>query len=612
MTEAAGARAWCPTPEGAPIGAPPGPLARPLVRAAAGLDLLGLAAILHHAPAERRARLMLLGAPLLVALLALAARPGAGLALARRLGSRALVGAGAGLVAALALLGAPALALTVAPFAALGLADEAVRRPRRTAVALAGLALLVGLSVRVGLTLAVPYPLVEPDTAGYLAGPDAWLAGAAPRWAIDSIRTPTFPGFVTGALALTGSYPGVALATHALALLVAAGAAGVVLRRAGPLPAALVLGALWAAPRAALLEHTLMSEALHGLCLTAFVVLLAGAVRRGAPAAPATCVALGLATAAVALARPNSLATVALAPAALAFSGRRGAAAFVAAAAVVPLLAWCTHNALRLGFFGLTTFSGGSLFGVVGHNLDLDRGPPHAQVRAEMRAALEAHNARRPPHDPDVIWLMYAPEGPIRTSATLAALDAPARDRVLVDLAREALLRAPGALVRRTAAQSLRFSLAEPAALPAWDALQARVRPGEATHGYAWASPAFVDPPWARALDGLPSEQVYTTLAWLPARVVARVVPFHVTEQPLLFVAFLVLGWRHRRWRALLWPVALLGLSQAALCAVFSYPESRFRLQTVPLTVIPLALLLGARLRVLMPAQAPEAQPSPV
>lgn len=620
MTGGARARTSSPGASGAPIGAPPEARARALVRAAAGLDLLGLIAILHHTPAERRVSLALLGAPLLAGLLGLAARPGAGLAFARRLGPRTLVGAGAVVGAVLAALGAPALALTVAPFAALGLAVEAARRPGRTAVALAGIALLVGLSVRAGLTLALPRPLVEPDTAGYLAGPDAWLTGLAARWEISSIRTPTFPGFVTAALALTGSYPGVALATHALALLAAGTAAWTVRRQAGPLPAALVLGALWAAPRAAHLEHILMCEAVHGFALTAFVVLLAAvtcsrsASAGGDEAAPATstALALGLAAAALTLARPNSMAAVLVGPVALLARGRARPAALAALGGAGPLLAWCLHNWLVLGVFGLTTFSGSLLFGSNGHKIDLDRAEPHDAIRAELRSSLEEHNRRRPPHDPDLNWLLFSPDGPLGRSPTFQALPPREQDRVLLELGREGLLRDPWAFMRRTATQLLGFCLAEPAALPTWAELLARVRPGEAAHGYAWATPAFANPPWARALDGLPSEQVYDALAWLPARVVARVVPFHVTEQPLLLVAFLVLGWRHRRWRALLWPVALLGLSQVLLCAVFSYPESRFRLQTVPLTVIPLALLLGARLRGVLPAQAAAGQPSPV
>ena len=135
-----------------------------------------------------------------------------------------------------------------------------------------------------------------------------------------------------------------------------------VARRFGPAAAIATAVALLLYPGYVLLFHTLSSDALFAAAFALFAVLLARALERPSAGRAA---ALGAGIAALALVRPVAqvLLLFALVPllAAPTWRGRlRGTAAF-ALAALVPVLAWSGHNAVRGDDFTLSRGGGATL-----------------------------------------------------------------------------------------------------------------------------------------------------------------------------------------------------------------------------------------------------------
>lgn len=451
---------------------------------------------------------------------------------------------------------------------------------------------VVGLAaiMRVGFVLALPRPFWTPDSPLYLYGVENWVSSGG-ELVLGPIRTPTFPLLVLAVLTPTRSYLAFVVFQHLLGFGVSLWAALQIKHRLGDLPGWLTFVALGLSPHLILYEHTLMSETTYVLTVTVASVLALCFLDNEPAPGWTTALGLGLSAALAVLARPTGLPLVPLfAVAALLRRWRLGALVALAVGLAAPLGAWMLYNSQRHGVAGLTNFGGFSLFGVAGHRLDMDS-PLHAALKSEMRPAIERHNRRRPTWNPDIDWIMYSSEGPLAGSRLLNALPAREQDRVIEELAKEAVRAHPWLFLQRSGYQVWRYAL-ESTAFQPW--LFDRVLSGDILRENSLPGVrAMADTPAMRAIERLPRRAIYDAAVKLPSDVLTSL-PLHLFEHlgTLLVVGFLGLSGRHR---LMILGLALFGLSQVVLVCTLNRPLGRYYLQALPTTVLGVAVVIGRR-----------------
>jgi hypothetical protein len=209
-------------------------------------------------------------------------------------------------------------------------------------------------------------------------------------------RTPLAPLVIGGLLELGGVLAEVLMAVlYALSVL----AWCAVARRLGTPAAVLTAVGLLLYPGYAMLFHRLSTDALFaaGFAFTALVI--ARAMERPSPGRYA---ALGGTVAALVFVRPSSQALLALGLVPLLAAGRArdrfARAAVFAAAAVLPLLAWSAHNALRFDDFTVARGGGATVPFFRAFTRDRIVSPANGPASRELARAVESDILNREPY----------------------------------------------------------------------------------------------------------------------------------------------------------------------------------------------------------------------
>jgi hypothetical protein len=169
--------------------------------------------------------------------------------------------------------------------------------------------------------------------------------------------------------------------------------------RIGAVPGLALAGLVLAYPSYVLLFHGLASDALYAAAFTLGALLTARMIDRPDPGRVA---AVGAVVALLVLIRPVSQVLIVLAPLLLLFPltlrRRAGTLALFAAAAVVPLVAWAGHNALRADDFAVVRGSGVTL--PLFRALVVDRivDPENGEATRELARAVQDDLLAREPY----------------------------------------------------------------------------------------------------------------------------------------------------------------------------------------------------------------------
>ncbi len=250
----------------------------------------------------------------------------------------------------------------------------------------------VGLRI---LAFLAEKPLYLSDSLGYIAfGKDLLrfdLAGDTGQ------RTPVYPLF----MALFGYQDRwIVLAQMLLGLVVTALLFFTALNLTRRAPLAFLAGIAYGwSPNQVAAENTLLTEALSVFLMVAAVALYAKAAQERR-AGPWPWLALGSVAALGALARPLLLVLpVILVLAVWAGGHGRRAVALVALAGLGPILAWSLFNYARLGYFGVSTITGGSLTNHTGAYIE-DASDRYDVIKRIYIADRDSHLGR----NINVIW----------------------------------------------------------------------------------------------------------------------------------------------------------------------------------------------------------------
>lgn len=488
---------------------------------------------------------------------------------------------------------------------------------RRPAAAFAAV-LVTGALLRCAFTLALPTPIWSPDSWGWVRLAFQLLDGSGLGWeAATGVpaghmhglgRPPHVAAVMLGSLWAGGNELLFVVFMHLVGLVTAWWVSLELRRRLGDLAGWQACAALALSPELLHYEHSVLSESLLValMCVTLALLLR---VRRGEDATWSDAVALGVTSGALATVRSVATLTPAVVVlAAIAARWPRRRVAALAASGAAPMLVVASIHLAADGSFGLSSplYRSYVWFSVTAHQLDLDA-PLHAPIKAEMRGALTSHDARRPPWDPDVEWILFGADGPLQGSATLTALPLAERSRVLNELAWEGLSRDVAGFVRRAAYQvGVNYLLAPPwwsdAYFPPWHDLVTRWSP--------WAAL----PPRFERLRAAPAplghlrgertyrwvEEVVRLLNGGVGSTLYGTQPFSAYKSPWLALGLLLVIWRRPALRSCRVPalaVAATGALMIAItCAVHS-PFPRYRLPMYPVGVLLAALALADRPR---------------
>lgn len=488
---------------------------------------------------------------------------------------------------------------------------------RRRPGAAFAIVLALGLVIRLGLSLSLPRPLWTPDSLTYIQSVYSYLDGGPLRlgagadgtqeaWRLH--RPPLFPALALLGLGLGQGHLGLVLIGHAVGLLTAWWVGRRLSASLGTLAGWQACAALALAPELMFYEHSLMSEASFVSCLAIASALML-ILRRGSPRTSGEIFALGAWTSLTAVARPSALAAPLAVGVTAYLTGWRGRSLLVLAGGVAtPLLLSSLHTRALYGEWSLSPPGQQPLvlFAVTGHQLDLDS-PLHAQIKAEMRPAIERHNRRRPSWDPETNEILWAEDGPLASSPTLRALPLLQRELVLKDLATEAIRHDPWTFLRRVLYQaSWRYWLAprweNDAWFPPWEELRAADR----SHEFV---PPRLRPLLSSCADELAGEGLFRTVVrpglLLIENALGRTVvgsqPFSLYKDPwigLLFLSIVLLRPSLRPLRPCALALAATWAGIMAITCLVQEPIPRYRLQTYPLSLMLLALAVADSRRI--------------
>ena len=478
-----------------------------------------------------------------------------------------------------------------APYVVWALRAWATRAERQYHLLLLGWGVAIALAVmqRVGLTLAVPWPFVSPDTGTYLGGVYGILTGEATTFQISEIRTPTFPLMVLVLLGITRSMLGFVVALHLISVVTWIWAGRAVGRLLGSWLGVMVFAGLALNQQMLVYEHMLGSEAAFSLFLTVTCVLLLRGLLEP-PMGWKLAAGIGLALALTLLARPSGIVVAPVVGLVMLLRAERRTWLAFGLALGIPLLAWCTQNARQHGFFGLTRHTPAVLYGILAHETVFES-DLHPQIKAEMRPWIEEHNAKNPSYNPDINYLLYV--GPLANSPTLDALPHDEQLQVIQAIAMEALWTHPDRFIERACYQHylyVAWSIARPP--PFWDYL-AEWRDNFWTgdpRSFAWARTDL------RGHDFAEARGAYELLVYQPGGLLSEFY-VHIFEHPVLALGLFAWGvWRWLRgdpWGVAAVAFSCVTLSQVVVICVMQTPLARYYLAGISGTVIASALCLS-------------------